>query len=115
MRGGGQFARGCNRLIVPEPLAFLDGAEITFFIRAPDDFPDFNLLSSSIDKSLAGIPAYILKGNYRDIDSRNQTVLEIGMIKDNINYLIRYIATPSQYLNYLDNVETMIDSFEIQK
>ena len=63
----------------------------------PGDFSNYNLLSSSIDKSLDGMPAYILKGNYRDIDSGNQTVGEIGMIKDNINYLIRYIGTPYNF------------------
>jgi len=41
-------------------------------------------------------------------------ILEIGMIKDNISYFIQYLASPSQYQNYLDDVETMIESFEIQ-
>ena len=41
-------------------------------------------------------------------------VLEKGMIKDNINYYIRYFASPSQYLKYLDDIEFMIQSFEIQ-
>ena len=36
------------------------------------------------------------------------------MIKDNINYLIQYIGTPSQFQSYLDDVTTMIDSFQIQ-
>lgn len=42
-------------------------------------------------------------------------ILEEGIIKDGINYYIRYFASPSQYLKYLDDVETMIQSFEIQK
>jgi hypothetical protein len=42
-------------------------------------------------------------------------VLEEVIIKDGINYYIRYFASPSQYLNYLDDVESMIQSFEIQK
>ncbi|MGH9979987.1 MAG: hypothetical protein ACRD6U_00360 [Nitrososphaeraceae archaeon] len=41
-------------------------------------------------------------------------VLEEVIIKDGINYYIRYFASPSQYLNYLDDVEIMIQSFEIQ-
>ena len=36
------------------------------------------------------------------------------MIKDNINYFIQYFASPSQYLTYLYDVETMIHSFVIQ-
>jgi len=28
---------------------------------------------------------------------------------------IRYFASPSQYQNYLDDVESMIQSFQIQK
>ena len=80
----------------------------------PKDYPDFQLLRSSIEKDLAGIPAYILEGHYRDPEFGKQMVLEIGMLKDNINYFIQYFASPSQYLTYLDDVETMIHSFVIQ-
>ena len=42
-------------------------------------------------------------------------MLEIGTLKDGINYFIQYLARTSQYQNYLDDVESMIQSFEIQK
>jgi len=76
-------------------------------------FPDFKFLRSSTDKFLAGNPAYILEIQYRDSLGKRM-ILEIGMIKENISYFIQYLASPSQYQNYLDDVETMIESFEIQ-
>ena len=80
----------------------------------PDDFPGFKLLHSSTDKNLAGNTAYMIEGHYKDPEFGKQMLLEQGTIKGNINYYIQYFATPSQYLNYLDDVTTMIDSFEIQ-
>ena len=77
------------------------------FTFHPNDFPDFKLLSTrltSTDK-LADMPAYVLKGEYKDPEFGKQMILEQGMIKDNINYYIRYFASPSQYQNYLDDVK----------
>ena len=65
--------------------------------------------------NLADMPAYVLEGEYKDPEFGKQMILEKGMIKDNINYYIRYFASPSQYQNYLDEVESMIQSFKIQK
>jgi len=73
-------------------------------------FPDFKFLRSSTDKFLAGNPAYILEIQYRDSLGKRM-ILEIGMIKDNIIYFIQYLASPSQYQNYFDDVETMVESF----
>jgi len=83
----------------------------------PNDFPEFKLLRTSITSTdkLADMPAYILEGYYKDPEFGKQMILEQGMIKDNINYYIRYFASPSQYQNYLDEVESMIQSFKIQK
>jgi hypothetical protein len=61
------------------------------------------------------MPLYVLEGHYKDPKFGKQMVLEEGIIKDGINYYIRYFETPSQYLNYLDYIEAMINSFEIQK
>ena len=82
----------------------------------PNDFPEFKLLRTSITSTdkLADTPAYVLEGHYKDPEFGKQMILEKGMIKNNINYSIRYYASPSQYLNYLDDVEFMIQSFEIQ-
>jgi len=88
---------------------------IASFTLPPNDFPEFKLLRTSTDKHLADMPAYVLEGHYKDPEFGKQMILEQGMIKDNINYYIRYFASPSQYLNYLDDVEIMIDSFKIQK
>jgi hypothetical protein len=90
---------------------------IDSFTLPPNNFPEFKLLRTSITstENLADMPAYVLEGDYKDPEFGKQMVLEKGMIKDNINYYIRYFASPSQYQNYLDDVESMIQSFEIQK
>ena len=98
-------------------LAELLNDAIASFTLPPNDFPEFKLLRTRITSTdkLADMPAYVLEGDYKDPEFGKQMVLEEGMIKDNINYYIRYFASPSQYQNYLDDVETMIQSFEIQK
>ena len=58
--------------------------------------------------------AYKLEGQYQDSEFGKQMILETGTIKNDINYFIEIIASPSKYLKYFDDVETMIDSFEIQ-
>ena len=100
-----------------ESLRELLNDAIDSFTLPPNNFPEFKLLHTSITstENLAGMPAYVLEGYYKDPEFGKQMVLEKGMIKDNINYYIRYFASPSQYQNYLDDVEIMIDSFEIQK
>ena len=100
-----------------ESLRELLNDAIDSFTFPPNDFPDFKLLSTrltSTDK-FTDTPAYVLEGEYKDPEFGKQMILEQGMIKDNINYYIRYFASPSQYQNYLDDVETMIQSFKIQK
>ncbi len=99
-----------------ESLRELLNDAIDSFTLPPNDFPEFKLLRTSITSTdnLAGMPAYVLEGDYKDPEFGKQMILEQGMIKDNINYYIRYFASPSQYQNYLDEVESMIQSFEIQ-
>lgn len=87
---------------------------INGYTLSSNGFSDFKLLRSNTDTNLAGMPAYILEGQYMDPQLGKQMVVEIGTIKDNLNYFICYLASPSQYLNYSDEVRTMIDSFEIQ-
>ena len=80
----------------------------------PEDYPDFQVLASNANKVLGELPAYMLEGQYQDSEFGKQMILETGTIKDDINYFIEIIASPSQYLNYSDEVATMIDSFKIQ-
>ena len=59
------------------------------------------------------MPAYLIEGQYQSSEFGEQNMLEIGTLKDGINYFIQYLARTSQYQNYLDDVESMIQSFEI--
>jgi hypothetical protein len=80
----------------------------------PEYFPDFKLLESSTNKVLAGLPAYMLEGEYQDSQFGKQMVLETGILKDGIHYYMSYIGSPSQYKYYLPIVQTMLKSFEME-
>ena len=80
----------------------------------PEFYPDFKLLASSTNKVLAGLPAYMLEGEYQEPEFGKQMVLETGILKDDINYFISYIASPSQYKHYIPIVQTMLKSFELE-
>ena len=79
-----------------------------------DEFPNFKLNYSSTNKTLAGMPAYIMIGEYEDPDFGQQRVLDIGTLKDDTNYFLQYFASPSLYKHYLPIIDSMIESFEIQ-
>ena len=88
---------------------------ISAYASFPDDFKDFKLLASSSNKVLAGLPAYMLEAEYQDSEFGKQMILETGILKDQINYLITYMASPSQYKQYIPIVQSMLKSFEMEK
>ncbi len=87
---------------------------ISSYTSFPDDFKDFKLLASSSNKALAGLPAYMLEAEYQDPEFGKTMILETGILKDQINYIISYYASPSQYKYYIPIVQSMIKSFEIK-
>ena len=87
---------------------------ISAYTSFPDDFPDFKLHASSSMKVLAGFPAYMLEAEYQDSEFGKQMILETGILKDQINYFITYMASPSQYKHYIPIVQTMLKSFELE-
>ncbi len=80
----------------------------------PEDYPDFQVLASSTNNLLGGMPAYMLEGQYQDPEYGKQMILETGILKDDINYFITLLASPSLNKHYIPIVQTMLKSFEIE-
>jgi hypothetical protein len=85
------------------------------YTEDPESYPEFNLLSSTTNKSLGGLPAYMFEAEYEDSEVGKIMILETGILEDDINYYIEYVASPTQYDYYLPIVQTMVKSFEISK
>ena len=77
-----------------------------------NSFPNFTLIYSSPDKHLDDLPAYLIEGQYSDHRIWRTEILEIGTLKDGINYFIQYFANLSQ--DDVSIFQDMIDSFDIQ-
>jgi serine/threonine-protein kinase len=76
---------------------------------------NFNLVESSTNNALlAGLPAYRFTYTYTD-QNTNFKDTEIGAIKDNKVYTLRYEAGQNEYDKYLPIVQNMINSFQITK
>ena len=58
------------------------------------------------------MPAYLIEGQYQSSEFGEQNMLEIGTLKDGINYFIQFLACTSQYNHSI--FQDMTDSFELQ-
>jgi hypothetical protein len=73
---------------------------IFFCIVYPTIFYTFRNLTSRLqnpDKHLDDLPAYLIEGQYQSSELGEQNMLEIGTLKDGINYFIQYLVRTSQY------------------
>jgi serine/threonine-protein kinase len=79
---------------------------------------NFNLVESSSSTNnnilLGGLPAYRLTYTYTD-QNTNFKGMEIGAIKDNKVYTLRYEAGQNEDDKYLPIVEKLVDSLQITK
>ena len=88
---------------------------IEYYTEDPESYPEFNLLSSTTNKTLDGFPSYMFEAEYQDSEDGKTMILETGTLEDDIIYYIEYSASPTQYDHYLPIIQTMVKSLEISK
>jgi hypothetical protein len=86
---------------------------ISIFV-ASASYQDFNVVESTTNATLAGIPAYTIVATYTDPTLGPRMTLEIGTIFEDEVYYLSYFADPQDYERYLPIIQEMIDSFEIE-
>jgi hypothetical protein len=78
--------------------------------------PDFNIVELNSASSLSGIPAYKIVYTFADPGSPLHPLFEsmnIWTVKDDKAYTISYSAPYSEFSNYFQIIQNMIDSFII--
>ncbi len=86
---------------------------ISIFV-ASASYQDFNVVQSTTNATLAGMPAYTIVATYTDPTLGPRMTLEIGTIFEDEVYYLSYYADPQDYERYLPIIQEMIDSFEIE-
>jgi hypothetical protein len=86
---------------------------ISIFV-ASASYRDFNVVESTTNATLAGMPAYTIEATYTDPVLGPRMTLEIGTIFEDEVYYLSYFADPQDYERYLPIIQEMIDSFEIE-
>ena len=80
--------------------------------------PDFNITESNRTSILSGIPAYKIVYTFADPGSPLLPLfksMNLWTVKDGKAYTISYSASASEFSNYLETIQNMIDSFMIGK
>jgi eukaryotic-like serine/threonine-protein kinase len=75
---------------------------------------DFQLIGSTTNNVLSGLPAYISIYTYVDENITFED-MEIGAIKGDKVYILTYEAGMNEYDKYLPIIQQMINSFQIMK
>jgi hypothetical protein len=86
---------------------------ISIFV-ASASYQDFNVVESTTNATLAGMPAYTIVATYTDPTLGPRMTLETGTIFEDEVYYLSYFADPQDYERYLPIIQQMIDSFEIE-
>jgi hypothetical protein len=86
---------------------------ISIFV-ASASYQDFNVVESTTNATLAGMPAYTIEATYTDPALGPRMTLEIGTIFEDEVYYLSYFADPQDYERYLPIIQEMINSFEIE-
>jgi hypothetical protein len=76
---------------------------------------NFQVIKSTTDATLAGLPAYMFV--YTQIDKGDglpEKGQEIGVLIHDKLYFINYSADPDKYSNYLPMVQKIIESFKLK-
>jgi len=77
---------------------------------------NFKIIRSSANKTLLGLPAYILTYNYTpDFTNTTYKALEVGTLFADKSYYIHYENNLTQFETSLPVVEHMINSFQLKK
>jgi eukaryotic-like serine/threonine-protein kinase len=78
--------------------------------------PDFNIVELNRTSILSGSPAYEIEYTFSDPGSPLHPVFEslsIWTVKEDKAYTISYTAPDSEFSNYFQIIQNMIDSFII--